>query len=72
MKVIAKGMANWMFKPIRFRCPRCRCIFEAGNDEYTRCETRDDYGDSVYQYQAECPNCHKIVITVEDKDYDDN
>ena len=65
MKIIRKGQSNWQLKPTRFHCRRCQCTFEADNTEYIRSDIVDEYGDSAFQYQINCPNCNLPITKIE-------
>lgn len=48
----------------RFRCWRCKCVFECSPDEYRHENRRIKHGDIYETFAvpvANCPECHYVV-----------
>lgn len=62
MKILKDGDLNRVRGIRRFECPRCGCIFEADNKEYTHEYSQRE---ACGWYSIQCPTC-KWWITQED------
>lgn len=61
MKILKEGIIPTKFRPKRFECEECGCVFEASNSEYR--VVRDN---STQETLAEstCPSCGCDVYTL--------
>lgn len=67
MKIIKPGTPPPL-KEVEFRCPECKCIFVANENEYEATTTYSNYriGDPVaHEYCCVCPTCGRKVIALE-------
>ncbi len=63
MKIIKTGDLNLITKPIRFTCNKCKCIFEADNNEYKEF-TNQLEGRWIVVY---CPYCkNRLTFSIKE------
>ena len=60
MKIIREGSIDFLYRPIRFECHQCGCIFEAAKGEYEYCGNQREGDD----YKISCPFCCKICYSI--------
>lgn len=54
MKIIKPGDLSQLYKPITFKCDRCKCVFKADNTEYKHEYSQREDCD---WYEIKCPTC---------------